>query len=285
MTENNLSESNEDSASEDIPENPPPEIPLTGEPTIYRFSFTGTTGEYFRIWIVNLFLTIITLGVYLAWAKVRQRKYLYGNTWLDNDNFGFHGRPVAILTGYFIIFVGLILYSQGGYLNVFIPFTVLLIFFILYPFLAYKAIRFRARYSSYRNIRFHFMGELHAAYARYLGWALLIPFTFGLIIPYIAYLKKEYLVNFMLFGRRPFWFHGEAGHFFPAYIIGGVIMVSGYVLAFLGLFTLVYPSILSPQDGAETSNTKWVVATVFIYAVIMVAFFALFKYVLLVPLP
>lgn len=106
MTENNLSESYDDSPSndtQDTPENPPPpEIPLTSEPTIYKFSFTGTTGEYFRIWIVNLFLTIITLGVFLAWAKVRQRKYLYGNTWLDNDNFGFHGRPVAILTDYFI---------------------------------------------------------------------------------------------------------------------------------------------------------------------------------------
>ena len=157
-------------------------------------------------------------------------------------------------------------------MNVFIPFTVLLIFIILYPFLAYKAIRFRARYSSYRNIRFHFVGELHVAYIRYLVWALLIPFKFGLIIPYIAYLKREYQVNFMLFGRRPFWFHGEAGHFFPAYFIGGIIMISGYVLVFIGLFSLVYPSILSPQDAAEPSNTKWIVATVFIYAVIMVAY-------------
>ncbi len=28
-----------------------------------RLRFTGTGGEYFRIWIVNLFLTVLTLGI------------------------------------------------------------------------------------------------------------------------------------------------------------------------------------------------------------------------------
>ncbi len=32
------------------------------------FRFTGNGGEYFRIWIVNLMLTIVTLGIYSAWA-------------------------------------------------------------------------------------------------------------------------------------------------------------------------------------------------------------------------
>jgi uncharacterized membrane protein YjgN (DUF898 family) len=40
------------------------------------FEFRGTGGEYFRIWIVNLLLTILTLGIYSAWAKVRQLRYL-----------------------------------------------------------------------------------------------------------------------------------------------------------------------------------------------------------------
>ncbi|HEX8601991.1 MAG TPA: DUF898 family protein, partial [Pseudoduganella sp.] len=40
-----------------------------------RFEFTATGGEYFRIWIVNLLLTIVTLGIYSAWAKVRRNQY------------------------------------------------------------------------------------------------------------------------------------------------------------------------------------------------------------------
>ena len=69
------------SPSSEAPNQPPPtgQLPKK-EPDTYRMSFTGSAGEYFRIWIVNLFLTIITLGIYLPWAKIRQRKYLYGNT-------------------------------------------------------------------------------------------------------------------------------------------------------------------------------------------------------------
>jgi hypothetical protein len=39
--------------------------------------FTGTAGEYFGIWIVNILLTIVTVGFYSAWAKVRRKRYFY----------------------------------------------------------------------------------------------------------------------------------------------------------------------------------------------------------------
>ena len=51
------------------------------------FEFRGNGGEYFRIWIVNLLLTIVTLGIYSAWAKVRRLRYFYGNTFLDGQSF------------------------------------------------------------------------------------------------------------------------------------------------------------------------------------------------------
>ena len=44
------------------------------------FSFTGNASEYFGIWIVNLLLSIVTFGIYTAWAKVRRLRYFYGNT-------------------------------------------------------------------------------------------------------------------------------------------------------------------------------------------------------------
>ncbi len=43
------------------------------------FEFTGRGGEYFRIWIVNILLILLTLGIYSAWATVRKRLYFYGN--------------------------------------------------------------------------------------------------------------------------------------------------------------------------------------------------------------
>ena len=63
------------------------------------FRFHGRAGEYFRIWIVNIMLSIVTLGIYSAWAKVRNKRYFYSNTELDGSSFEYLADPVAILKG------------------------------------------------------------------------------------------------------------------------------------------------------------------------------------------
>jgi hypothetical protein len=67
---------------------------LQTQPEIYRFEFRGKAGEYFRIWIVNVVLSILTLGIFSAWAKVRARRYFYGNTYLNGSSFDYHADPV-----------------------------------------------------------------------------------------------------------------------------------------------------------------------------------------------
>ena len=49
------------------------------EPRELRIEFTGSGSEYFRIWIVNLLLILVTLGLYLPFAKARRLRYFYGN--------------------------------------------------------------------------------------------------------------------------------------------------------------------------------------------------------------
>ena len=44
------------------------------------FTFTGKGEEYFRIWIVNVCATLLTFGIYSAWAKVRRLQYFYRHT-------------------------------------------------------------------------------------------------------------------------------------------------------------------------------------------------------------
>ena len=73
-------------------------------------SFAATAAEYFRIWIVNLLLTIVTLGIYSAWAKVRRLRYFYGNTFVDGQSFEYHGQPLAILKGRLIVVAGYVVF-------------------------------------------------------------------------------------------------------------------------------------------------------------------------------
>ncbi|MGH8034242.1 MAG: DUF898 family protein, partial [Lysobacterales bacterium] len=34
----------------------------------FRIEFTGSGSEYFRIWVVNLLLLLVTFGIYYPWA-------------------------------------------------------------------------------------------------------------------------------------------------------------------------------------------------------------------------
>ena len=83
---------------------------LPGRPELreYPFSFHGNGAEYFRIWIVNVMLTAVTLGIYLPWARVRTRKYFYGNTLLNDRTFDYLAKPTALLKGYLIVTVAMI---------------------------------------------------------------------------------------------------------------------------------------------------------------------------------
>jgi len=53
----------------------PPPATAAAAPHVAAPTFTGRGSEYFRIWVVNVLLTLVTFGVYSAWAKVRKARY------------------------------------------------------------------------------------------------------------------------------------------------------------------------------------------------------------------
>lgn len=48
-------------------------------PRHYSPGFEGSAGEYFRIWIVNVLLSLMTLGIFMVWGRKRVRKYFFNN--------------------------------------------------------------------------------------------------------------------------------------------------------------------------------------------------------------
>ena len=146
--------------------------------TDYPVRFVGTGSEYFRIWIVNLFLTIVTLGIYSAWAKVRRLKYMYRNTQIAETSFDYHGSPIAILKGRLIALVLLIAYNVSFNLSLIAGVITLVVLAAIFPWLIRQSLRFRARYSSYRGIHFQFVGGLGEIYL------IAAPLIF-LLVPFV----------------------------------------------------------------------------------------------------
>ncbi|GAA4359449.1 DUF898 family protein [Variovorax defluvii] len=141
------------------------EAPGSSAPARHPIEFTASGSEYFRIWIVNLLLIVVTLGLYLPWAKVRKLKYFYSNTWIGGDALDFHGDPLKMLRGTLVAAGFLIAYSVGSNFSGWAALLAALAFVALWPALFRASMRFRLANTSWRGLRFHFAGDLRGAYA------------------------------------------------------------------------------------------------------------------------
>ena len=140
----------------------PPPVPEPAEgaaPGPIPLQFTGSAREYFRIWIVNFFLSVLTLGIYSAWAKVRRRRYFDGHTWLAGANFEYHGDPKVILRGRLIAVLMFLTYTLIGEFSRRAAAAAALVALPLIPWLLMRSFRFNAVNTSYRNVRFGFDGR------------------------------------------------------------------------------------------------------------------------------
>lgn len=204
----------------------------------YPFRFTGEAGEYFKIWIVNITLTVLTLGIYSAWAKVRTQRYFYGNTWLDDSPFEYLADPLTILKGRLLAVALFLVYWVAT--NFFPVFALLLfpIFLLAFPWIISRTLAFRARNSAYRNLRFNFSGSYGDAAKAFMLWPLLVPFTFGLIWPYVHFKQSGMMVDNSQYGEESFQFGAEPKEFYLIYVIAMFVMMGmPFAIAIMGGLT------------------------------------------------
>jgi uncharacterized membrane protein YjgN (DUF898 family) len=189
--------------------------------------FEGKTSEYFGIWIVNLLLSIVTLGIYSAWAKVRRKKYFYNNTLIDNIGFDYHAKPISILKGR-LIAVALLIVAA---INPILQSLVFLVIFIFLPWLVVRGSIFNARNTSHRGLRFDFVGTVGQAVRVFIGLPLLTMITLGLAAPYAAHEKNQFLVNSHKFGLSQFDMQRVVKEFYKVYLILIVVPLIGILAA------------------------------------------------------
>ncbi|HSW05027.1 YjgN family protein [Aquabacterium sp.] len=135
--------------------------------------FTGSGSEYFRIWIVNLLLMLVTLGFYYPFAKARRLRYFHDNTRVGEHALGFHGEPMKMLRGYLLMLLFAGCYAGAGYVSPTAGIVAALLFAALWPALWRASLRFRLANTSWRGLRLRFTGSTADAYRALLP--LLLP--------------------------------------------------------------------------------------------------------------
>jgi len=211
----------------------PPAAPIQARPQVgddeprrLPLEFHGQGGEFFRIWIVNLVLSVLTLGIYSAWAKVRTLRYFYGNTRLDGNAFEYLADPRAILKGRLLMVAVLVGYYV---LSLYVPLIELfggLALLIATPWIVVRALSFHHHNSAWRGVRFGFEARLGEAIKVLIGWPLLGVVTLGILYPVAVQRQQAFIASHSRFGTQGFSFQAGVGRYYRMIlgIIGLVLL-------------------------------------------------------------
>ena len=241
---------------------PPDSAPLE----LDRMAFTGAGSEYFRIWIVNLALTIATLGIYSAWAKVRRLQFFYRHTRLAGAGFDYHGDPIAILKGRLVGLVLFGLYSSMGYVGTWMTIVILIVLAVLLPWLLGRSLRFRLHNSSYRGLRFKFHGTTKQAYWIFLAMPIFMVLSFFTLGPLWHHRLKRYQFSNAAFGRTRFSTSAESAEFYVAHILAALLMGGLVTMLILGVAVTAVATGAGREPGAApgTDMPPWFLPVIFL---------------------
>ncbi|MBI3596867.1 MAG: DUF898 family protein [Nitrospirae bacterium] len=203
---------------------------LSAKSAALRLSFYGPGGTLFGIQIVNLLLTIMTLGIYSFWGKVRVRKYLYSQTEFSGDRFTYHGTGKELFIGALKAFAIVIVFwvTVVVLAKLVGPMAVLLVYpviLVAIPYALYGTMRYIMSRSSWRGIRFSFRGDLKECMKTYIGGVLLTLLTLGLYYPYFHTKMRRYWINNTYFGNIPFHYDGEGKDLFGSFVLAVLLTI------------------------------------------------------------
>jgi len=213
------------------------------EPRQLAFTFHGEGFEFFRIWVVNILLSIVTLGIYSAWAKVRTQRYFYGNTQLDGSSFDYLADPLKILKGRVIAFACLVVYSVVGELSMVLGMLMGLLLLVALPWIIVRGLSFRNSNSAWRGVRFGFDGSYGGAAMAFLVWPLLGALTLGILMPLAMHKQQRFMAGNSRFGTSRFALDVGARPFYMIFLaMLGIGVAAGVLVTALSGLSLVLAS-------------------------------------------
>lgn len=222
----------------------------------YGLEFEGNFRGLLPIVLVNLLLTIITLGLYRFWARTKVRKYLWGSVRLHGDAFEYTGTGKELFIGFLIVLflvflpLGFVFFqaqimmetpgreAQGvGLLS-----GAYMLMLFLYGVAYYRRNRYRLSRTRWRGIR----GKQREGGYRYgfIHFMLtLVNFMLlGLASPLVSNRLWEYESNRREFGTGRFSYKGRAGPLYGPFAIAvflALVLVTATVALIFAVVTAV----------------------------------------------
>lgn len=269
-------------------------IPGVAAPESYAFEYVGRGREMVPIILVNLVLTIVTLGIFRFWGRTRVRRYVWSSTRFMGDSFEYTGKGLELFIGFVIILVTVLL--PMGYL-IFEAQTMMItpgqetmglalfmafypIFFFLYGLAIYRRNKYRLSRPQWRGIR----GAQHEAGLKYaaisFGLLLLTFVTVGLAIPYVANRLWAYEQNRRDFGSGRFSYNASSGPLYKRFILTSVITLVIFAIGLSLMFNAVIemqgifdvdPDTGMPSTNADAASDLFLTVFLFYFGIAIAA--------------
>ena len=240
------------------------------------FEFTGKAKEFFGIWLSNLLLSILTLGIYSAWAKVRSRRFFLGHTLIGGHRFDYHADPKVILKGRAIVVSVLVVMSLVSELSTVLSGTSLVLLMLALPWLANRSLRFNARMTSFRNVRFDFSGTYGKSMLAFVLFPLLGLLSLGLLQPFATRYSGRYLAANYSYGEAKLESDPQLKRLYKGFFQAFTIILLPFVvlLAIVAQHDWDLESLILIQDAEATG---WLI-NLSPFALIIALYLAFFHY-------
>ena len=187
------------------------------QPPVHHLQFHGDGTSLFLLILKNLFLTVITLGVYAAWARAERRKYMWSSTEIAGQRLVFTGTGLELFKGYLkVLAVYVAFLAIPVIANLIIPGSRVILQIMLsvavlglIPFAVYWSRAYLLSRTRWRGL--HFGLERGAGpYAKaFIGGYLLTLLTLGIYAPAWLNRLRGILLNNTRFGTERFSYDGS----------------------------------------------------------------------------
>ena len=217
-------------------------LPPQGKIKVNRLKYDGSIGGMYKIWILDVILSIVTLGIYSFWAKTRMRKYMFGSFSLGSDRLEYTGTGKELFMGaikFFPILIGFgIIYTLAPTI---LKMLLLVSFSILVPMLVFLSTRYRLSRIKWRGIRARLDGS-PVDYALFsLKRAFFSFVSLGILIPASDIARYRYIANCISFGNIRAKFKGGSDKLTEIHILS-FLVACGAVITFIILDSMMISS-------------------------------------------
>lgn len=208
-----------------------PSMTQEATPRAYTFSYDGQTGKLFKLWIINILLSIITVGFYNFWGKTKIRRYVARSFTLENERFEYTGRARELLKGFALAFMvffvlGLIsglselIFGKESGANAVISLGLTFCYILLWYFGWYSSLRYRASRTTWKAIRAGLAREGRRPYITMrIKYGLLNAITLGLSVAYTDRKIWRHVMQNASFGTAPFTYNPRPDSLFATNLV------------------------------------------------------------------